>query len=150
MNPAARDTLDRMLAAARAESDSAKRRTVLEGAARGTPRALYPEILNAIAAPAPASIEHDIAQAVFLRWAWETPDFAANWAAGAPPGPFRREALAEAVGRWAVKSPDEAVRWSRQLPVEDRRWVFENAGRFMDGARPASLEAWHRAAAPEK
>jgi hypothetical protein len=150
MNPAARGTLDHMLAAARSETDPAKRKAILDDAARGTPRALYPEILNAIASPAPASIEHDVAQALFLRWAWQTPDFAANWAAGAPPGPFRREALAEAVGRWAVKSPDDAGRWSRQLPDDDRRWVLANAERFMGGAAPASLEAWRKAASAEK
>ncbi len=150
MNPAARETLERMRAAARSETDPARRRAILDDAARGTPRALYPEILNAIASPAPASIEHDVAQALFLRWAWLTPDFAANWAAGAPPGPFRREALAEAVGRWAVKTPDDAARWSRQLPDEDRRSVFANAERFMDGAGPASLETWRKAASSEK
>jgi hypothetical protein len=149
MNPMARDALDRMLATARAEPDPERRRTALDNAAQGIPRALYSQILNAIAAPAAGSVEHDVAQALFLRWAWQTPDFAANWAASAPPGPFRKEALSEAVGRWAVKSPDLAIRWTRQLPPEDRSWVFAHAERFMQGASPASAAAW-RSALTEK
>jgi hypothetical protein len=150
MNPMARDALDRMLEAARAEPDPGKRRAVLDRAVQGIPRALYGPILNAIASPAMGSVEHDVGQAVFLRWAWQTPDFAANWAASAPPGPFRKETLAEAVGRWAVKSPDDAIRWTRELPADDRRWVFANAAHFMEGARPASAEAWQKAVEAEK
>ena len=147
MNPMAKDALDRMLDAARAEPDPARRRIVLDNAAQGVPRALYAQILNAIAAPAAGSVEHDVAQAVFLRWAWQTPDFAANWAASAPLGPFRKESLAEAVGRWTVKTPNDAIRWTRQLPTDDRNWVFANADRFMSGAPASSSEAWRKAAA---
>jgi hypothetical protein len=147
MNPMAKDALDRMLDAARAEPNLARRHTVLDHAAQGIPRAIYSQILNAIAAPAAGSVEHDVAQAIFLRWAWQTPDFAANWAASAPPGPFRKESLAEAVGRWAVKMPNDAIRWTRQLPADDRSWVFANADRFMSGAGASSSEAWKKAAA---
>jgi len=150
MHPMARDMLDRMLQAARAEPDPLKRRVILDKAAEGIPRALFGAILNAVASPALGSIEYDVAQAVFLRWAWETPDFAAAWAAAAPPGPFRREALAEAVGRWAVKNPGDALRWSRALPAADRRWVLENAGRFMGGASPSSVDEWQKAVQSEK
>lgn len=150
MNPLAKDALDRLLEAARAEPDPARRRTVLDGAAQGVPRALYSQILNAIAAPAAGSVEHEVAQAVFLRWAWQTPDFAANWAASAPSGPFRKECLAEAVGRWSVKNPKDAIRWTRELPADDRSWVFAHADRFMSGASPSSTEAWRRAVAAEK
>ena len=150
MHPMARDMLERMLQAGRAEPDPARRRAVLDGAARGTPRAFCGLILNAIAAPAPGSLEHEVARAIFLRWAWETPDFAAAWAVAAPPGPFRREALAEAAGRWASRNTDAAVKWARALPAGDRRWVFENAGHLVDPASPSSIEAWKRAAESER
>ena len=142
----ARDMLDRMLQAGRAEPDTVKRRALLDGAAQGIPRAFCGLVLDAVAAPAPGSLEHEIARAVFLRWAWETPDFAAAWAAASPRGPFRREALAEAAGRWAGKNPDGAIKWTLTLSPDDRRWVFENAGHFMGHASPSSVDAWQRAA----
>jgi len=104
MHPMARDMLDRMLQAGRAEPDPAKRKAILEGAARGISRAFYGLILNGVPNPAPGSLEHDVAHAVFLRWSWITPDYAAAWAAASPPGQFRNEALAQAAGRWACKS----------------------------------------------
>jgi len=146
MHPMARDMLDRMLRAGRAEPDPARRRAALDNAARGIPRTFYGLILNGIPGPAPGSIENDVAHAVFLRWAWITPDYAAAWAVVSTPGPFRSEALAEAAGRWAGKNPNDAVRWARSLAPGDRRWVFENAVTFMSRASPASLDAWQRAA----
>ena len=41
MHPMARDMLDRMLQAGRAEPDPARRRAALDNAARGIPRAFY-------------------------------------------------------------------------------------------------------------
>jgi hypothetical protein len=146
MHPMARDMLDRMLKAGRAEPDPARRRAVLDNAARGIPRAFYGLILDGVPAPVPGSLENEVAHAVFLRWAWITPDYAAAWAAASPPGPFRNEALAEAAGCWAGKNPADAVRWTRSLAPGDRRWVFENAVPFMSRASPASLDAWRQAA----
>jgi hypothetical protein len=146
MHPMASDMLDRMLRAGRAEADPVRRRAVLDNAAQGIPRAFYGLILDGVPAPAPGSIENEVAHAVFLRWAWITPDYAAAWAAASPPGPFRNEALAEAAGRWAGKNPADAVRWTRSLAPGDRRWVFENAVAFMSRASPASIDAWRQAA----
>jgi hypothetical protein len=149
MNPLARDMLDHLLQAARAEPDPGKRRLLLDGAAQGIPRALYAPILNAVAAPEPDSLDLEIAHAIFLRWAWETPDFAGAWAAASPPGSFRNEALAEAAGRWAATSPEEAIRWARSLPPGDRRLVFGNAWRFMSRASASSAITWQLAAQSE-
>jgi hypothetical protein len=146
MHPMARDMLDRMLQAARAQPDPSRRKAVLGDASRGIPRAFYGLILEGLPAPAPGSVEYETAQAVFLRWSWETPDYAAAWAAASPPGPFRNEALAEAAGRWAGRSTEEAVRWAATLAPADRRLVFANAGPFMIRASPASLDAWRQAA----
>lgn len=149
LNPMARDMLDRMLQAARAEPDPAKRRMVLDGVAEGIPRALYGTLLEALAPPAPESTEYAAARAIFLRWAWDTPDYAAAWASTSPPGPFRMEALVESVARWATRHPADAARWSRALPLADRRWVLENAGHLIGRASPASVEAWERAVASQ-
>jgi len=146
MHPMARDMLDRMLRAGRAEPDPARRRAALDNAARGIPRAFYGLVLNGVPDPAPASLEFEVAHAVFLRWAWITPDYAAAWAAASPRGTFRNEAMAEAAGRWAGKNPGEAVTWVRSLAPGDRRWVFENAGPFMKRASLAALDAWQQAA----
>jgi hypothetical protein len=148
VHPMARDMLGRLLQAARDEPDPGRRRTALDNAVQGIPRAFYGLILDGIPSPTPGSVEHDVAQAVLLRWSWETPDFAANWAASAPAGRFRREALAEAAGCWAAKSPDDAAQWARSLPPDDRQWVIEQAPRFMDRASPSSVEAWQRASRP--
>jgi len=146
MHPMARDMLDRMLQAGRAEPDPARRKAVLDNAARGIPRAFYGLILDGVPVPAPSSLEYEVAHAVFLRWAWTTPDYAAAWAAASLPGPFRNEALPEAAGRWAGDNPSDAVRWARSLAPGDRRWVFENAMRFMSSASRAALDTWQRAA----
>jgi hypothetical protein len=144
MHPMARDMLDRMLAAGRAAPDSARRRAVLAEAADGIPRAFYGAILAGVPAPEPGTLEFDTAQAVFSRWAWETPDFAASWAASSPPGPFRQIALVEAAGRWAAREPADAARWARGLPPADRDWVLAKADQFMAGAGPESAAAWRR------
>jgi hypothetical protein len=146
MHPMASDMRERLLQAARAEPDPGRRRAAAESSVRQIPRAFYGLILNGISSPLPGSVEHGVAEAIFLRWAWETPDFAAAWAASAPPGPFRNEALAEATGHWAAKSPSDAAQWARTLSSDDRLWVFRQAGRFMDGANAQSVEAWQQAA----
>ena len=144
VHPMARDMLDRMLAAGRATADPARRRAVLADAADGIPRAFYGAILGAIPAPDPGTVEFDTAQAVFTRWAWETPEFAATWAASSPPGPFRQLALVEAAGRWASRNPAEAARWAHRLPPTDRDWVMAKADQFMNGAGPETAAAWKR------
>lgn len=141
----ARDMVDRMLVAARSAPDSAHRRAVLADAAEGIPRAFYGAILNAIPAREPGTPEFDAAQAVFTRWAWETPDFAASWAASSPPGPFRQIALVEAAGRWAARRPEDAARWAKGLIPVDRDWVLAKSDQFMGGAAPESAAAWQRA-----
>jgi hypothetical protein len=147
MHPMARDMLDRMLAAGRAAPDPARRRAIFADAAEGIPRAFYGAILGAIPAPEPGTPEFDAAQAVFSRWAWQTPDFAATWAASSPPGPFRRIALVEAAGSWAARKPADAAQWARGLLPADRDWVFAKADQFMNGASPESAAAWQRARA---
>jgi len=144
VHPMARDMLERMLAAGRAAPDPARRRAVLADAADGVPRAFYGAILGAIPAPEPGTLEFDTAHAVFTRWAWETPDFAASWAASSPPGPFRQIALVEAAGSWAARRPAEAARWARALPPADRDWVLAKADQFMVGTGPESAAAWQR------
>jgi len=144
VHPMARDMLDRMLAAGRATADPARRRAVLADAADGTPRAFFGAILGAVPAPEPGTVEFDAAHAVFTRWAWQTPDFAASWAASSPPGPFRQLALVEAAGSWATRHPAEAARWARGLPPADREWVLANADQFMVGAGPEAVAAWRR------
>jgi hypothetical protein len=133
-NPLVGDIVARMEQSGRAEPDPVRRRAIFQDAAQGLPRALFPGILNAIVPAAPGSVDLDIARAVFLRWAWETPDFAASWAVRSPRGPFRREALAEAAGRWRATSPDEAMRWLQTLPHDDRQWIAANEGRFSEPA----------------
>jgi hypothetical protein len=145
MHPMARDMLDRLLQAARAEPDVARRRASADKAVQEIPRAFYGLILDGIPSPVQGSAEHAVADAVFLRWAWETPDFAAAWAVSSHAGAFRDEALAEAAGRWATKDTADALRWVRTLSPEDRRRVLEQAPRFMDGASPASLHMWQQA-----
>ncbi len=140
-NPMVSDIVARMEQSGRAVPDSARRRIIFRDAAQGLPRALFPGILNALVPPAPASIDLDIARAVFLRWAWETPDFAAKWAALSPPGPFRMEALAEAAGHWRAKNPDETARWVETLSPDDRRWIDANEGRFSGRAEAGSGDA---------
>jgi hypothetical protein len=125
-----RDIVARLEQAGRAEPDEARREALFREAAENLPRALYAGILDTVVPSAPGSVRLEIAHAVFLRWAWETPDFAAAWALLSPPGAFRREALAEAAARWAAKNPDEAVRWVNALSADDRRWVTASAGRF--------------------
>lgn len=129
-NPMVRDIVSRLEQSARAEPDPARRRAVLRDSAQSLPRALYPGILGALVPPAPDSIDGEIARAVFLRWVWETPDFAAHWAARSPPGPFRMEALAEAAGRWRARNPNDALRWAEGLSLQDRQWIDANEGRF--------------------
>jgi hypothetical protein len=146
MHPMARDMLDRLLAAGRAQADPARRRMVLDDAVHGIPRAFYGLLLNGIPDPKPGTVEHDAAQALFLRWAWTTPDYAVVWAATSPPGPFRSEALAEGAGRWACRFPDRAAQWARSLAPDDRRLVFANAVHFMTKASPSAIEAWQHAA----
>jgi hypothetical protein len=133
-NPMVSDIVARMEQSGRAEPDPARRKAVFREAAEGLPRALFPGILNAIVPAPPDSVDLDIARAVFLRWAWETPDFAANWAVRSPPGPFRMEALAEAAGRWRAKNPNEALRWEETLSHDDRQWIDANEGRFLGRA----------------
>lgn len=145
MNPMARDIVARMLAAGRAEPDPGRRRQVLSDAAQETPRGLYGAILAAIPSPPPGTVEFDAAQAVFTAWAWETPDYAARWAAGSPPGPLRQIALVEAAGRWAAREPAGAASWARSLPAADRDWVLAKADQFMGAAGPGAREAWLRA-----
>ena len=129
-NPMVRDIVARLEQAGRAEPDETRRKALYQGAAENLPRALYAGILDAVVPSAPGSLRLEIARAVFLRWAWETPDYAAAWALSSPPGDFRREALAEAAARWAAKNPGDAERWVSALPGADRRWVTENAGRL--------------------
>jgi hypothetical protein len=146
MHPMARDMLDRMLVAGRNAPDPSRRRVVLDNAAQGIPRAFYGLILDGVPGPAAGSLEYDVAHAVFLRWAWITPDYAAAWAAASPAGTFRNEALAEAAGCWACKRPADAARWARALSPADRSWVFANAAQFMKRASPSTLESWRQAA----
>jgi hypothetical protein len=150
MHPMARDMLDRLLLTARNTADPEARRRALEDAAASIPRAFYGLILDGVPAPGAGTPQWDVAHAVFLRWAWETPDFAAAWAADSQRGPFRSEALAEAAGRWAAKDPDGARRWACALPEADRSWVAENAGPFMGRTAPEAVEAWKRSVEPAK
>jgi hypothetical protein len=137
-NPMVRDIVFRMEQSGRTEPDLGKRRIIFRDAAEALPRALFPAILDSIVPAPPDSIDWDIARAVFLRWAWETPDFAAHWAIRSSPGPFRMEALAEAVGRWRAKNPDEALRWEGSLSLDDRQGIDANEAVFSGRADVAT------------
>jgi len=129
-NPMVRDIVARLEQAGGVQPDETRRKALFRGAAENLPRALYTGILDEVIPSPPGSLGLEIAHAVFLRWAWETPDYAAAWALLSPPGAFRREALAEAAARWAAKNPDEAARWVNALSADDRRWITANAGRL--------------------
>jgi predicted dehydrogenase len=147
-NPMAVDIVARLRAAAQAEPDPSKRAAVLRAAASELPRGLYPPVLDLLIPAPPDTHDREIARAIFLRWAWETPDYAAAWAAAAPRGPFRQEALAEAAGRWAEKQPGEVASWSETLPPRETAWVRSSVSALLHRLRSPALAAWDEAIRP--
>jgi hypothetical protein len=141
-NPMACDIAARLEEAGRREPDPARRGALFRDAAVQIPRALYGAILDRVLPAPTGSLDDEIARAIFLRWAWETPDYAAAWAAGSPPGAFRMQALAEAAGRWGAKNPGAALDWVRGLGTADRAWIFSHAGRFEARSRGGGGESW--------
>lgn len=135
------EIVGRLRVAAR-EPDAGKRKAVLRQAADELPRGLYPAILNLLVPIPPNNHDLDIAEAVFLRWAWETPDYAARWAQASPPEPFRMRALAEAASRWAERRPDQAARWTETLRPQDATWVRSAVTRFLRQTKSPALGAW--------
>jgi hypothetical protein len=124
-NPMAADIVARLRAAAHEHRDPADRKAVLHGAAWELPRGLYPAVLDQIVPIAPGGVDLDIARAIFMRWARETPDYAAKWALASPPEPFRDEAMGVAVRRWRQVDRKNADAWEQGLPARDRRRISE-------------------------
>lgn len=138
----------RLRAAAQGEPDQAKRKAILRAAADELPRGLLPAILNLLVPPPPNNPDREIARAIFLRWAWETPDYAAAWAVASPPSPFRQEAMAEAAGRWAEKHPEQVARWSETLRPRETAWVRSSVSALLRRLRSPALADWEAAISP--
>jgi len=135
-NPLAVDAVARLRSVTQAEPDATRRQAVLREGAVGLPRGLYPPILSLLAPISPGSADLDIARAIFLRWAWETPDYAARWAAASPPEPFRLEAMIVAGGRWAQVDRPRAELWIASLPPADRDHVAKGVEAFLGQLKP--------------
>jgi hypothetical protein len=130
-NPMAVDIVARLRAEALAEPDATRREDVLRAAALELPRGLYPAVLDLLVPIPPGSGDLDIVRSIFLRWVWETPDYAARWAAASPPEPFRYEAMMTAGGRWSQIDRARADAWIESLPDHDRDRVRRGVDQFL-------------------
>jgi hypothetical protein len=142
------EILGRLRDAALQHEDPAAREAFLQKAVRGVPRALYARLAESLRDAVPHSVEAEILRAVLLRWAWEEPTNAADWAVEQTDHPYRKEALAVAAQAWARLDPAQLLLWAADLPASDREWVLLRSGDYLGRTDPSLFAVWQQALPP--
>lgn len=138
----------RLLKTASEHRDPVAREAFLQKAVRSVPRALYARLAEKLSSAQPRSVEAELLRAVVLRWAWEEPINASEWAVEQPDGPYRREALALGAQAWARLDPAQLLQWAAELAPADRQWVLLRSGDYLGRTDPALFAVWQQAIQP--
>lgn len=103
-----------------AEPESMQSQEELEELADGIPVMQWRAALDRLSVQL-SSAGIIVARRLVERWASESPEAAAQWAAGLPDGGFSAAMCRAAVVSWARSDPENAMAWAQQLPAGENK-----------------------------